>query len=93
MPAGTFISTILFGLVTYFLVIIRVVKRSHLGPAPLVECMLYGKPDPSYHVQAYHSGFCVRMRDHVQTAILAICLDWNAGMQEGKGNVCQACRV
>jgi hypothetical protein len=93
MPAGTFISTILFGLVTYFLVIIRVVKRSHLGPAPLVECMLYGKPDPSYHDQAYHSGFCVRMRDHVQTAILAICLDWNAGLQKGKGNVCQPCRV
>ena len=40
--AGTFISTILFGLATYFLVLIRVVKRSHLGPAPLVECMLYG---------------------------------------------------
>lgn len=40
--AGTFISTILFGLATYLLVIIRVVKPSHLGTAPLVECMLYG---------------------------------------------------
>ncbi len=41
--AGTFISTILFGLITYFLVLIGVVRRSHLGPAPLVECMLYGE--------------------------------------------------
>lgn len=41
--AGTLISTILFGLITYFLVLIGVVRRSHLGPAPLVECMLYGK--------------------------------------------------
>ncbi|KAK9915576.1 hypothetical protein WJX75_001018 [Coccomyxa subellipsoidea] len=39
---GTLISTILFGLVTYLLMLMHVVKRSHLGTAPLVECMLYG---------------------------------------------------
>ena len=64
MPAGTFISTILFGLVTYFLVIIRVVKRSHLGPAPLVECMLYGEPDPSClfrHIIVDSVSGCVTM--------------------------------
>ena len=42
--AGTFISTLLFGLATYFLVLIHVVHRSHLGTAPFVECMLYGAP-------------------------------------------------
>jgi len=31
-----------FGLLTYFLLAIRVVRRSALGPAPLTECMLYG---------------------------------------------------
>lgn len=40
--AGTLISTLVFGLLTYFLVIIHVVQRSALGPAPLTECMLYG---------------------------------------------------
>lgn len=39
---GTFVSTLVFGLLTYFLVIIHVVSRSALGPAPLTECMLYG---------------------------------------------------
>ncbi len=40
---GTLVSTILFGLATYVLMLMHVVKRSHLGTAPLVECMLYGK--------------------------------------------------
>jgi hypothetical protein len=40
--AGTLISTLVFGLLTYFLLAIRVVRRSALGPAPLTECMLYG---------------------------------------------------
>jgi NhaP-type Na+/H+ or K+/H+ antiporter len=40
---GTLISTLLFGLATYFLVLIHVVRRSHLGTAPFVECMLYGE--------------------------------------------------
>ena len=39
---GTFVSALVFGLLTYFLVIIHVVSRSALGPAPLTECMLYG---------------------------------------------------
>ena len=41
---GTFISALFFGLVTYALVAIKVGKRSHLGTAPLIECLLYGKP-------------------------------------------------
>ena len=40
---GTLISALLFGLVTYGLVAIKVVKRSNLGTAPLIECLLYGK--------------------------------------------------
>ena len=40
---GTFISALFFGFVTYGLVAIKVVKRSHLGTAPLIECLLYGK--------------------------------------------------
>ena len=40
---GTAISTLVFGLATYFLVLLRVVKRKHLGPQPLIECMLFGK--------------------------------------------------
>lgn len=39
---GTFISALFFGFVTYGLVAIKVVKRSHLGTAPLIECLLYG---------------------------------------------------
>ena len=41
---GTFISALFFGLITYALVAIKVVKRSHLGTAPLIECLLYGEP-------------------------------------------------
>lgn len=40
---GTFISALFFGLFTYALVAIKVVKRSHLGTAPLIECLLYGE--------------------------------------------------
>lgn len=40
---GTFISALFFGSITYALVAIGVVKRSHLGTAPLIECLLYGK--------------------------------------------------
>lgn len=39
---GTFISALLFGFITYGLVAIKVVKRSNLGTAPLIECLLYG---------------------------------------------------
>jgi sodium/hydrogen exchanger 8 len=39
---GTLISTIAFGLLTYLLVVLHIVKRSHLGTAPLIECFLYG---------------------------------------------------
>lgn len=42
--AGTLISTLVFGLLTYFLLVIHVVRRSAFGPAPLTECMLYGAP-------------------------------------------------
>ena len=50
---GTLISTILFGLVTYLLMLMHVVKRSHLGTAPLVECMLYGEwPLPKWRLPA-----------------------------------------
>ena len=41
--AGTFISALAFGILTYLLVVIGAVKRAHLGPAPLIECLLYGK--------------------------------------------------
>ena len=41
--AGTAISTLVFGLATYCLVLLRVVKRKHLGPQPLIECMLFGE--------------------------------------------------
>lgn len=40
---GTFISALFFGSITYGLVAIGVVKRSHLGTAPLIECLLYGE--------------------------------------------------
>lgn len=41
--AGTAVSTLVFGLATYALVLLRVVKRRHLGPQPLIECMLFGE--------------------------------------------------
>jgi hypothetical protein len=41
---GTIISSVLFGLLTYLLVLLHIVKRKHLGTAPLIECMLYGEP-------------------------------------------------
>ena len=41
--AGTFISALAFGILTYLLVVLGAVKRAHLGPAPLIECLLYGK--------------------------------------------------
>ena len=40
---GTAVSTLVFGLATYALVLLRVVKRKHLGPQPLIECMLFGE--------------------------------------------------
>ncbi|KAK9818672.1 hypothetical protein WJX74_002819 [Apatococcus lobatus] len=39
---GTLISALVFGLLTYGMVAVGIVKRSHLGSAPLIECMLYG---------------------------------------------------
>ena len=39
---GTFISSIVFGLFTYLLVLIGVVRVSNLAGAPLVECLMYG---------------------------------------------------
>jgi NhaP-type Na+/H+ or K+/H+ antiporter len=39
---GTFISALVFGLGTYLLVLLHIVPRSHLGGAPLVECLMYG---------------------------------------------------
>ena len=49
---GTLVSTILFGLATYLLMLMHIVKRSHLGTAPLVECMLYGEQ----HVPLVHKS-------------------------------------
>ena len=43
--AGTALSTLVFGLATYCLVLLRVVKRKHLGPQPLIECMLFGEKE------------------------------------------------
>ena len=42
---GTAVSTLVFGLATYALVLLRVVKRKHLGPQPLIECMLFGEEE------------------------------------------------
>ncbi|KAL4436987.1 hypothetical protein ABPG75_004126 [Micractinium tetrahymenae] len=39
---GTFISALVFGLTTYLLVLIRIVRRSHLAGSPFVECLAYG---------------------------------------------------
>ena len=39
---GTLISTLAIGLASYGLVLLRIVKRSHLGPHPLAECFLFG---------------------------------------------------
>ena len=52
---GTFISALFFGSITYALVAIGVVKRSHLGTAPLIECLLYGKSRIAEALFAQHS--------------------------------------
>ncbi|KAK9809257.1 hypothetical protein WJX72_012251 [[Myrmecia] bisecta] len=39
---GTLISTLIVGLLTYAMVAMGIVKRAHLGTAPLIECFLYG---------------------------------------------------
>lgn len=63
--AGTLISTLVFGLLTYFLVIIHVVQRSALGPAPLTECMLYGadasSPQRVCPALLTENGRCIEM--------------------------------
>lgn len=40
---GTFISALVFGLATYFLVLVGIVRRSHLGGSPFIECLAYGR--------------------------------------------------
>lgn len=52
---GTFISALFFGSITYSLVAIGIVKRSHLGTAPLIECLLYGKSCVDEALFAQHS--------------------------------------
>ena len=39
---GTLASTLVFGIGTYMLVLIGLVRRSHLGGSPFVECLMYG---------------------------------------------------
>jgi hypothetical protein len=39
---GTFISALVFGLCTYLLVLLGIVRRSHLAGSPFVECLAYG---------------------------------------------------
>ena len=39
---GTFISALVFGLATYLLVLLGIVRRSHLGGSPFIECLAYG---------------------------------------------------
>jgi len=39
---GTVLSTITFALGTYSLVLIGLIRRSHLGGSPFVECLMYG---------------------------------------------------
>ena len=39
---GTVASTLAFAFGTYFLVLIGVVRRSHMGGSPFVECLMYG---------------------------------------------------
>ena len=39
---GTVISSFVFGLSTYALVLVGVINRQHLGSNPLLECLLYG---------------------------------------------------
>ncbi|GAB4823231.1 hypothetical protein N2152v2_010277 [Parachlorella kessleri] len=39
---GTFISAIVFGVATYLLVLVGIVRRGHLAGSPFVECLMYG---------------------------------------------------
>jgi hypothetical protein len=40
---GTFISALVFGLCTYLLVLLGIVRRSHMAGSPFVECLAYGR--------------------------------------------------
>ena len=40
---GTFISAIVFGVATYLLVLVGIVRRGHLAGSPFVECLMYGE--------------------------------------------------
>lgn len=42
---GTFISALVFGFATYFLVLLGLVRRSHLAGSPFIECLAYGERD------------------------------------------------
>ena len=53
---GTAVSTLVFGLATYALVLLRVVKRKHLGPQPLIECMLFGEADGRLSLERERGG-------------------------------------
>lgn len=46
---GTFISALVFGLATYLLVLVGIVRRTHLAGAPFVECLAYGEPAVGAH--------------------------------------------
>ena len=39
---GTILSTLVFSLLTWLLVLVGIVKRAHLGSSPLLSCLLYG---------------------------------------------------
>lgn len=39
---GTLASTLVFGIGTYMLVLIGIIRRSHMGGSPFVECLMYG---------------------------------------------------
>ena len=81
--AGTIISALTFGLITYALVAINIVKRSHLGTAPVIECLLYGKALNiqmllrllSVHVDCCMHGYKTAITTHT---CVALCLSAGA---------------
>ena len=46
---GTFISTLVFGLATWLLLLLRIVKRQHMGTSPVLTCLLYGETPKGWH--------------------------------------------
>lgn len=66
---GTFISSLVFGFATYALVLIGLVRRSHLAGSPFIECLAYGACLPAEEGSGAQEGGRRRGREWWRSAL------------------------